>query len=223
MSEPSPAPEATTETAPASPSSYQRAVVGIIAFARTVACTRYAKDADKAPTMTARMGIMRMSAAAVAGYDRLAQAAAQAGVDTDTEAQRFVGALGDADERLRPSDWHERLVKTYLAFGLLTDFCAALAQGLQEPLRTVLLEEIADKRLGTLATDELLGAIDSDAQLSARLGLWGRRVVGEEIGALQRLLAAHPELAEGSADVTDLHQVLSRGAVSRMAVLGLRG
>ncbi len=223
MSEHTPAPATPTNAAPAGPSSYLRAVVGLVAFTRTVACTRYAKDADKAPTMTARMSIMRMSAAAVAGYDRLAQAAASAGVDTDTEAQRFVGALGDVDERLRPSDWHERLVKTYLAFGLLTDFSAALADRLEEPLRSVLLDEIADERLGSLATGELLGAIDSDAQLAARLGLWGRRVVGEEIGALQRLLTSHPELAEGSADATDLHQVLPQGAVTRMAVLGLRG
>lgn len=216
---PSPAPG--PQDAP--PTAYCHAVVGVVAYSRTVACTRYAKDADKAPTMGARVALMRMSAAAVAGYDRVAEAAAAQRVDASAQAQHFVGSLGGFDERLRPADWPERMVKTYLAFGLLIDFCTALADGLPEPLRGALLEELADERLGPLASHELVPAIDADAQLAARLGLWGRRVVGEEMGMLVRLLGHHPELAGGAASAELLHQVLSQGAVDRMQGLGLRG
>ncbi|WP_194948499.1 ferritin-like fold-containing protein [Actinomyces trachealis] len=212
-----PTPATTSATA------YQRAVVGIVAYSRTVACTRYAKDADKAPLMASRVAIMRMSAAAVTGYERVVQAAAVTGIDADAEAHRFVGALGDFDERLRPSDWPERLVKTYLAFGMLIDFGMALADSLPEPLRGALVDELADERLGGLASRELVPAIDADTQLAARLGLWGRRVVGEEMGTLQRLLVLHPELTTGAAGAELLHEVLSQGAMSRMRGLGLRG
>ncbi|SPT53072.1 Uncharacterised protein [Actinomyces bovis] len=225
MTEPSPvSTEAPLESAAkAAATAYQRAVVGVVAYSRIVACTRYAKDADKAPLMASRVAIMRMSAAAVAGYGRVAEAAAAAGIDIDAEAQRFVGSLGDFDQRLRPSDWSERLVKTYLTFGLLIDFCMALVDSLPEPLRGALLDELADERLGSLASRELVPAIDGDAQLAARLGLWGRRVAGEEIGTLQRMLALHPELASGTAGAELLYQVLSQGTMSRMRGLGLRG
>lgn len=225
MSEPTPesrAGAASTSSTPSSPATVS-AVVGVVAYSRTVACTRYAKDADKAPTMAARVSLMRMSAAAVAGYDRVAEAAAAQGVDAAVQTQRFVGSLGDFDERLRPADWPERMVKTYLAFGLLIDFCMALADGLPEPLRGALLDELADEHLGALASRELVPAIDADAQLAARLGLWGRRVVGEEMGLLVRMLGQYPELASGAASAEVLHQVLSQGAVNRMQGLGLRG
>ena len=64
--------------------------------------------------------------------------------------------------------------------------------------------------------------VAADPQLAARLGLWGRRVVGEEIGTLQRMLSAYPELLGGGAGAAQLHEVLSQGATSRMRGLGLR-
>jgi len=58
-------------------------------------------------------------------------------------------------------------------------------------------------------------------RLAAVLGLWGRRVIGEEIGTFQRLLGQFPELL-GQMAQEQLHSVLTQGAVSRMRGLGLR-
>ena len=69
---------------------------------------------------------------------------------------------------------------------------------------------------------ELLEDIAAQRQLAARMGLWGRRVVGEEIGSLLRILARSPELLEGGMGVEQFHAVLSAGATSRMRGLGLR-
>ena len=71
------------------------------------------------------------------------------------------------------------------------------------------------------AVAELEEVVAADPQLAARLGLWGRRVIGEEIGTFQRLLGQFPELL-GQMAQEQLHSVLSQGAVSRMRGLGLR-
>ncbi|WP_247595332.1 ferritin-like fold-containing protein [Actinomyces procaprae] len=206
----------------ASPTPHMIAVIGLAAYTRTIACTRYAKDADKAPDMTTRVELLRMSAEAVASFDRLREPADGAGIDLLVAAAPFIGALGDFDERLRPLDWYERLTKTYLTFGLMRDFVVALAQTLDAPLRDRLTEEIGADRLADFASAQLVSAIGEDTQLAARLGLWGRRVVGEEIGTMKRLLAYSPDLAASGADAEALHEALSQGATSRMRGLGLR-
>ncbi len=198
------------------------AVVGVAAFSRTVACTRYAKDADKAPDMAARVALMRMSAGSVASFDRVCVLAAEHGLDATSAAGRYVGFLGDFDERTRPTDWAERVLKTHLGLGLLGDFAAGLADTLQEPLRATLRAELADDCLTEFASSRILPIVSADPQVGARLSLWGRRVVGEEIGTLQRMLAAYPDILGESTGAEVLHDVLSQGAVGRMKALGLR-
>ena len=184
-------------------SEHERSVLGVVVYSCTVSSIRHAKDADRAPSMAERGEMLRMSAERVAALDGL-------------------GALGDFDQRLRPLDWAERLLKTHLALGLLADFCRALAAGLSEPLRSGLGGALVEDRSARFAADALVPGIDSDPQLAGRLGLWGRRVVGEEIGTLQRMLASFPPLLDGAAGLEDVHAVLSEGAVTRMRSLGLR-
>ena len=184
-------------------SEHERSVLGVVVYSCTVSSIRHAKDADRAPSMAERGEMLRMSAERVAALDGL-------------------GALGDFDQRLRPLDWAERLLKTHLALGLLADFCRALAAGLSEPLRSGLGGALVEDRFTRFAADALVPGIDSDPQLAGRLGLWGRRVVGEEIGTLQRMLASFPPLLDGAAGLEDVHAVLSEGAVTRMRSLGLR-
>ena len=205
-----------------SPASHVQSVLGMAAFMCSIACTRYAKDADKAPSMGPRVELLHMSAERVAAFDTVSELGRRAGADVSAGAERFSGSLGDLDERLRPSDWAERLIKTYLAFGLLLDFCGALVDGLDEPLRGPVRAVLQADRFGATAAGELLDDVADDPQLAARLGLWGRRVAGEEIGTLQRMLSVYPELLGGGADAAGLHEVLSQGATSRMRGLGLR-
>ena len=200
---------------------HELSVVGVVAISRTAACTRYAKDADRAPQMSARIDLLRMSAWEVSSFDRVVALASAHGIDAAGAAGRFTDVLGDFDERLRPLDWAERLVKTYIAFGLLIDFGMALSDSLTEPLRGGLIDELGEDPISSYAVAELEAAISADPQLAARLGLWSRRVVGEEIGTFQRLLGQFPELL-GSMGPEQLHTVLSQGAVSRMKGLGLR-
>ena len=218
MSTPSPQPSAST---PIRVGPHELSVVGVVAVSRTAACTRYAKDADRAPQMAARVDLLRMSAWEVSSFDRVVALASAHGIDAAGAAERFTDVLGDLDERLRPLDWAERLVKTYIAFGLLIDFGMALSDSLAEPLRSGLIDELGQDPISSYAIAELEASIAADSQLAARLGLWGRRVVGEEIGTFQRLLGQFPELL-GSVAPEQFHGVMSQGAVSRMKGLGLR-
>ena len=218
MSTPSPQSSAST---PIRVGPHELSVVGVVAVSRTAACTRYAKDADRAPQMAARVDLLRMSAWEVSSFDRVVALASAHGIDAAGAAERFTDVLGDLDERLRPLDWAERLVKTYIAFGLLIDFGMALSDSLAEPLRSGLIDELGQDPISSYAIAELEASIAADSQLAARLGLWGRRVVGEEIGTFQRLLGQFPELL-GSVAPEQFHAVLSQGAVSRMKGLGLR-
>ena len=218
MSTPSPQPSAST---PIRVGPHELSVVGVVAVSRTAACTRYAKDADRAPQMAARVDLLRMSAWEVSSFDRVVALASAHGIDAAGAAERFTDVLGDLDERLRPLDWAERLLKTYIAFGLLIDFGMALSDSLAEPLRSGLIDELGQDPISSYAIAELEASIAADSQLAARLGLWGRRVVGEEIGTFQRLLGQFPELL-GSVAPEQFHAVLSQGAVSRMKGLGLR-
>ena len=218
MSTPSPQPSAST---PIRVGPHELSVVGVVAVSRAAACTRYAKDADRAPQMAARVDLLRMSAWEVSSFDRVVALASAHGIDAAGAAERFTDVLGDLDERLRPLDWAERLVKTYIAFGLLIDFGMALSDSLAEPLRSGLIDELGQDPISSYAIAELEASIAADSQLAARLGLWGRRVVGEEIGTFQRLLGQFPELL-GSVAPEQFHAVLSQGAVSRMKGLGLR-
>ena len=218
MSTPSPQPSAST---PIRVGPHELSVVGVVAVSRTAACTRYAKDADRAPQMAARVDLLRMSAWEVSSFDRVVALASAHGIDAAGAAERFTDVLGDLDERLRPLDWAERLVKTYIAVGLLIDFGMALSDSLAEPLRSGLIDELGQDPISSYAIAELEASIAADSQLAARLGLWGRRVVGEEIGTFQRLLGQFPELL-GSVAPEQFHAVLSQGAVSRMKGLGLR-
>ena len=218
MSTPSPQPSAST---PIRVGPHELSVVGVVALTRTAAGTPNAKDADRAPQMAARVDLLRMSAWEVSSFDRVVALASAHGIDAAGAAERFTDVLGDLDERLRPLDWAERLVKTYIAFGLLIDFGMALSDSLAEPLRSGLIDELGQDPISSYAIAELEASIAADSQLAARLGLWGRRVVGEEIGTFQRLLGQFPELL-GSVAPEQFHAVLSQGAVSRMKGLGLR-
>ncbi|MFD6178118.1 hypothetical protein ACFWE7_13885, partial [Isoptericola sp. NPDC060282] len=66
------------------------------------------------------------------------------------------------------------------------------------------------------ATGVLAEAASSDGVLAARLALWGRRVVGEALGLVPVLLAAHPQLAALAADA---REAASDGGASPQAWL----
>ena len=88
---------------------YPPAVLGMAAFAFTVASVRHAKDADKAPSMSLRVELLRMAARRLESFDQVEGVCAHNGWHAAALAEVFRGSLGEFDARLRPADWPERL------------------------------------------------------------------------------------------------------------------
>lgn len=201
---------------------HSRAVAGLVAFSCTVASIRHAKDAGKAPSMGVRSHLLSVAAHRTRAFEQTCEICRCQGWEIEAVAGPYLGSLGDFDERLRPADWAERVLKTVLSLGLLSDFCRVFVQGLapelSEPMGRVLAGQDAD--CNDAAT--LLPAIADDPQMAARLGLWGRRVVGEEIGTLLGMLGRYPDVLAGTVGREDVHAALSEGALTRMRALGLR-
>lgn len=203
------------------PAAYAEAVAGLTAYVLSLETIRYAKDGAGAQSMSQRWQFLDFSAGRVAAMHHFQEACAKAGLDATALSAPYMASLKDFDERLRPTTWPERLLKTYLSFGLLTDFCLILAGELSEELRAPLHQALKGDPFPQAAQEELAEIVPADPQLAARLGLWGRRVVGEEVGALLRLLAEYPGLLAGPLAGSDIHERLSEGVLTRMRALGL--
>jgi len=182
-------------------------LLGLVAQLEHVAFARLAADASLAPTIEQSLELSRFAAAAVERRDRVLARITAIGGDPVAAVRQYHDVLDDFDARTQPSSWWERLLKAYVGYGVADDFCRLAAEGLDEGSRAVVLEVLDDASHAELAVAELDAAGSADGVLTARLALWGRRLVGEALGVVQRLLVQRPALvrlvAHGSAATAD--------------------
>ena len=169
-------------------------LLGLVAQLEHTAFVRLAGDCALAPDVAQRLALSRFAAAAVERRDRVLARVAELGGDPAAAMRQFDDVLTEFDERTQPSSWWERLLKAYVGYGVADDFCRIAAQGLDERSRAVVLEVLDDASHAELAVAELDEAGSRDGVLSSRLALWGRRLVGEALGTVQRLLTQRPAL-----------------------------
>ncbi|WP_421743681.1 ferritin-like fold-containing protein [Cellulomonas sp.] len=208
-------------------------LLGLVAQLEHVAFARLAADSTLAPTIEQRLELSRFAAAAVERRDRVLARITEIGGDPVAAVRVYGDVLDDFDARTPPGSWWERLLKAYVGYGVADDFCRLAAEGLDAGSRAVVLEVLDDASHAELAVAELDAAGSADGVLTARLALWGRRLVGEALGVVQRLLVQRPALvrlvALGSASQPDappnaptkLFGELTAQHTRRMARLGL--
>ncbi|GIG19320.1 hypothetical protein Cch01nite_00440 [Cellulomonas chitinilytica] len=191
-----PSPVATSAEHAAGPDAQPDAIelLGLVAQLEDVAFARLAADAAEAPSTEQRLELSRFAAAAVERRERVLARIAELGADPVAALRQFDHVLDDFDARTQPSTWWERLLKAYVGYGVADDFCRLAAEGLDPESRRVVLEVLDDASHAELAVAELDAAGADDGVLSARLALWGRRLVGEALGVVQRLLVQRPGL-----------------------------
>jgi hypothetical protein len=186
-----------TDPAPAgTPDAAALTVLGLLANSDLAAVTRLAADADVAPSVADRVALCALAGAAA---DRLARVQARTdalGVDLADVVAPFLGLFADFDARTTATTWWERLVKSYVGFGVEDDVARLVARGLDTDAvtRDLVLEVLDDDRHGRLVVERVTAATAEDSVLASRLALWGRRLVGEALGVVQRLVTDHPEL-----------------------------
>ncbi|MBO0899817.1 hypothetical protein J1G42_07550 [Cellulomonas sp. zg-ZUI222] len=169
-------------------------VLGLVASLEHQAFERLADDARQAPGPEQALAFSRQAARCVERRDRVLARIDELGGDASAAFGRFDGLLDDFDARTPASSWAERLLKTYVGYGVADDFCRLVARGLDPDSARLVAEVLDDASRTELAVRELDEACAGDDVLSSRLALWGRRLVGEALGVVQRL-AQRPEVA----------------------------
>ena len=189
-------------TADANPAAL--AVLGLLANSDLTAVTRLAADADVAPAIADRIELCRLAGAAAERLARVEARVAALGAELTDVVAPFLGTFTDFDARTPPGTWWERLLKAHVGFGVEDDVARLLARGLANgadgadgadgATRALVLAVLDDDRHSALVIARVCEATAADPVLASRLALWGRRLVGEALGVVQRLVTDHPEL-----------------------------
>jgi len=174
-------------------------LLALVAALEDHAFVRFAADAVNAPDAHQRLTRSRMAALAVARRDRVLDRLGELDGDPVAQVDRFDRVLDDFDTRTEPATWAERLLRGYVGCGVSDDFCRLAAWGVDAQSRDLVLDVLDDADHVEAAVAALSGACADDAALSSRLALWGRRVVGESLQTVSRLLSSRPGLARVAA------------------------
>lgn len=198
-------------------------VLGLVAASRLSAFDWLAEDALHAPRPEVRVAVARLAAGQLGSYEALALAAHEHGGVLTGAAAPYLRLLDGIGQRTRSADWWERVVRTVVAGGMVRDLARTVGEQLAEPARGVVAASLAGQGLTGLVAAEVARATTEDPTLAPRLALWGRRVAGEALGAVQPVL----EVVEsaGAADLGALAApaagTISAGHARRMERLGL--
>lgn len=177
------------------------AVLGLLVNSELAAFSRLADDAAAAPGVADRLELCRLGGVAARRLERLSERIRELGAEPADVVAPFLGTYTDFDARTPARTWWERLLKTYVGFGVEDDVARLLADGLDGPTRALVVDVLDDDGHAALVVGRVREATAADPVLGSRLALWGRRLVGEALGVVQRLLAEHAELralAEGA-------------------------
>lgn len=167
-------------------------LLGLAAQVEHTEFTRLAAYSRVAPGTAQRMALARCAVQCVEACDRLLTRITDLGGDADAAMAGFSHVLEGFDARTTSTSWAERLLVPYLGYGVADDFCRLAAEGLDEESRSLLRDVLADHQSADLALSELDDVTARDQVLTARLALWGRRLIGEALTVVQTVLETKP-------------------------------
>lgn len=171
-------------------------LLGMVAYSELAAFTRLAADSAIAPDLDGRLALAGFAGHALDHVYRITTRISELGGEARTTMGPFAGVLVEFDRRTQPSTWAERMLKAYVGYGVSDDFALVLSEGVEPTCRNLLADVMADHGHSGYVVGLLADAGALDATLAPRLALWGRRIVGESLGAVQGVLAAHPEIVD---------------------------
>ncbi len=230
-------------------------LLGALAYGELSSFLRLSSEASGAPTLIEVQGVARLAIEHFSRFGLLRARLHHLGVEPEAAMEPFTTALDAFHARTSPSDWTESLVKAYVGDGIAADFYLEVSANVGDPTRRLVAEVLgaagsAPGAAGSPAAgtpqgghvhleDFVVAAVGrasaADPQLSSRLALWGRRLVGEALSQARGIFADHPDLArlltgapgQQSAKGADLVEVgalftrITRAHVHRMGRLGL--
>lgn len=204
-------------------------LLGLLAYASLVAFFRLTDDAALATSLSDKADLAGMAVAQFGHFDQIRQRLAELGCDPPEAMEPFVAPVDEFHARTAPSDWLEGLVKAYVGDGIAADFYRMIAELLDPPNRSIVLEVMAVSGHAQFAITRVREAVKADPAVAGRLALWSRRLLGEALSQAQRVAAEREPLARlvagGSTaqlgDIGRMFAALTDAHASRMAALGL--
>lgn len=204
-------------------------LLGLLAYASLVAFFRLTDDAALAISLSDKADLAGMAVGQFGHFDQIRQRLAELGSDPQEAMQPFVAPIDEFHARTAPSDWLEGLVKAYVGDGIAADFYRMIAELLDPPNRSLVLEVLAVSGHAQFAITRVREAIKADPAVAGRLALWSRRLLGEALSQAQRVAADREPLARLVAggttaqlgDIGRMFAALTDAHANRMAALGL--
>jgi hypothetical protein len=201
----------------------------LLAYASLVAFFRLADDASLAVALADKADLADLAVAQFGHFQKLRERITQLGADPGEAMRPFVEPVDAFHARTAPADWLEGLVKAYVGDGIAVDFYRVIAQLLDEPTRTLVLEALADSGRAEFVIRRVREAIAADPAVAGRLALWARRLVGEALSQALRVAADREPLARllagGSpgqlGEIGRMFAALTDAHSRRMTALGL--
>ena len=206
-------------------------LLGLLAYASLVAFFQLSADAALATSIDDKAALAGMAAAQF-GHFRLLRDQIERRHAEPAEVMRpFVAVIDAFHARTAPADWLEGLVKAYVGDGIAADFYLMVAELLDPPTKSLVIEVLSDTGHAEFAIGAVRAAIEADPSVAGRLALWARRLMGEALGQAHRVAAEREPLARllAGGTVSQLGEIgrmfarLTDAHAERMAALGLPG
>ncbi|RBQ07184.1 hydroxylase [Micromonospora sp. LHW51205] len=226
MAAPDPAATGSAAAGPTAPDPAAIDLFGLVAYGELLAFDRLAADARLAPDLGRRAALSEMAAAEIAHYRWLTDRLAAWGVTPEEAMVPYVEALRAYHDSTEPRDWAEAVTKAYVGDAITDDFLRGIADGLDGPERTLLLDVLHDSRYAEFAAAEIRAAIEADPRAAGRLSMWARRLLGEALSQAGRVTAADRGalsalIGRTGGDVPGLLRRLTEAHAARMTAVGL--
>lgn len=174
-----------------------------------------------APTTGAKSSLSRAASFSLAKHEGLTAEIARHGDAPDAVMDLQAREIDRFQQRTQGSDWFEAVTTCYLTAGFLDDFFARLARGLPSGVSDRVADVLDGPSGEDLIAQVLLGAIESNPRLGARLALWGRRLVGDTMLIARSALALSDNHDSDEARIEPVFTELIAAHTRRMDVLGL--
>lgn len=209
--------------------------LGLVGYTSLSAFEQAALAQAMAPAVEQKLVLARIAARRFDHLGLLEGEVSGLGGELTTAMRPFAGAVDSFNQHTATTLWAEALAKLVVVGGLTADFATEVVPNLaEEPgrLDEVLRGALDDGDLAGAPLDMLTAVLDADPELTGRVALHARRLLGELFSQAQRVAAAHPELTglltghgRGDGDdlaaLSDLMARLAARHAKRMERLGL--
>ena len=204
-------------------------LLGVVAYGELAAFDRLAEDARMAPALADRVEMTAMAAIQYGHFRSAADRITELGGDVLTVMEPYRRAFDEFHALTSPKTWYEGLLGVYIGDSLAADVYREVSDRSDDRTRDLVHEVLSDEAYDDFVVARVRAGIAADPDVSGRLALWGRRMVGEAMSQAQRLLAERPALAgllTGAPDgsLASINRIMSRlieNHSARMARLGL--